>query len=234
MLIDLHTHFLPGIDDGAKDTDESLNMLKEAYRQGVRILVATPHAVIHSNNSIKKFIVNRTASYNQLLKTITPTCSDIPCILMGAEVYLDNNINQYDDIEALCIENTRAMLIELPLNKKFNPQAEEWIYELSCKKIKPVIAHIDRYPFCFEMMDALGDISAVYQINSSAFLTMGGRSLIKKLLKRNKEFIISSDMHNTHSRKCTLYKSYEKSLRIYENKTNELFMLNAKRILNLP
>ena len=179
-MIDAHAHFLPNIDDGAKSVDESLAMLREAYKQGVRLCVATPHAVIHDNDEINRFINNRKIAYQKLQSQMPSNSIDIPKILLGAEVYLDNDINRYRDIVKLCIENSNAMLIEFPLTHKFNHKAEEWIYELCCKKINPIIAHIERYAFRNEMLEALVDIPAVYQINSSAFKTIHGRVFLKK------------------------------------------------------
>ena len=231
-MIDAHAHFLPNIDDGAKSVAESLAMLREAYKQGVRLCVATPHAVIHDNDEINRFINNRKIAYQKLQSQMPSNSIDIPKILLGAEVYLDNDINQYRDIVKLCIENSNAMLIEFPLTHKFNHKAEEWIYELCCKKINPIIAHIERYAFRNEMLEALIDIPTVYQINSSVFKTIHGRAFLKKALKTNKQVIVSSDMHNMKKRKCNLQASYTKASKLFEQAEN-LFEINAKKILNI-
>ena len=232
-MIDAHAHFFPNIDDGSKSVGESLTMLRDAYKQGIRLCVATPHAVIHNNDEINSFIKNREISYQKLQSQLPATSVEIPQILLGAEVFLDNDINRYMDIMKLCIENSNAMLIEFPLTHKFNHKAEEWIYELCCKKINPIIAHIERYEFRNEMLEALADIPVVYQINSSAFKTIYGRAFLKKVLKMNKQFIVSSDMHNMKKRKCCLQEAYLKSLKLFEQ-TENLFENNARQLLNIP
>ena len=54
-MIDIHTHFLPGIDDGAKSGEMSLDMLCSAAEQGVTLCVATPHCVVHGNDDVEVF-----------------------------------------------------------------------------------------------------------------------------------------------------------------------------------
>lgn len=232
-MIDLHTHFLPKIDDGAKNVEESAAMLRSAALQGVRICVATPHAVIHKNSDIRRFLARRASAHASVESRIARAPFDFPKIIMGAEVYLDNNINQYDGIEGLCIENTRAMLIEFPVENGFDSRSEECLYELSRGGITPVIAHIDRYPFAEDLLRALNDINAVYQINASVLATFGGRRLLKRLMKYNAAYVFSSDMHNMTQRPCNMLAAYKRVLKKYGGRAEEMFFENAGAVLNV-
>lgn len=232
-MIDIHSHFLPDIDDGAKNINESIEMLTEAFAQGINVCAATPHCIIHDEKDIGIFLEKREAAYKQICDKLAKSRYKVPKLIMGAEVYLDNNINQYHEIKNLCIENTNLMLIEFPVKKGFPKYAEEWIYDLNYKGIIPIIAHIDRYPYWKEAIKVLSELNVHYQINASKFLTISGRKLIRKIMKFNNSYIVSSDMHNTHTRKCNIRPAYEKALKMYKDRANALFENNAQKILNL-
>lgn len=231
-MIDLHSHFLPGIDDGAKDVSESIAMLKEAYSQGVRISAATPHAVIHTNSAIAEFAEKRCTAHGLLLEEIARAGAEkeVPKIILGAEVYLDNDINQYEDLKLLCIGETNRILMEFPMNESYDKRAEEWIYSLICRGFQPVIAHVERYRFCMELLEALDGLDVIYQVNASIFGTMHGRRLMKKIVKSAQRCVVSSDMHNTSSRKCNMRPAYERSLKMFGEETYELFGGSAESV----
>jgi len=161
-MIDLHSHFLPGIDDGAKDRKDSLRMLAEAFRQGVMLCAGTPHAIVHTNEEINVFLYKRQQSIDVLLNGPMP--ETIPNLIYGAEIFLDNDISQYPDIKKLCIGNSNLLLVELS-TQKYNPEYAEWLYSLSLVGIVPIIAHIERYPYFEEFSAELGDINIVFQMN---------------------------------------------------------------------
>lgn len=230
-MIDIHAHYLPEIDDGAKNVAESLEMLKSSFSQGISVCVATPHSVIHCEEDIERFIKKREASYQRLIDAAAEENCKVPKLILGTELYLDHNVNQYHGIEKLCIENTNALLMEFPIGRDFSKHAEDWIYDLNCKGIVPIIAHIDRYPFWERMLKDFQGLRVNYQINASKFLTLSGRSLIRKIMKYDNKYIISSDMHNTDTRKCNMQPAYEKAVKMYKNRANELFESNAKSIL---
>ena len=73
-MIDLHSHFLPDIDDGAKSVEESITMLSNSFLQGVGVCVATPHCILHHENSIKTFLQHREKSF----KLLTVSSSALP------------------------------------------------------------------------------------------------------------------------------------------------------------
>lgn len=233
-MIDLHTHFLPGIDDGAKDVGESIGMLKAAAEQGVRICVATPHAVIHNEGDIDRFLARRESARAAVAAMAAQTLLEPVHMIMGAEVYLDNDINRYDGIGRLCIENTDAMLIEFPRDRGFDIKTEDRLYELSRGGITPVIAHIDRYPFAYDALSALRGIDAVYQVNASALATLGGRRLVRRLEQMNAEIVFASDMHNTSDRACNMLAAYKRASKRYgHERATAMFSGNAAALLSI-
>ncbi len=226
-MIDLHTHFLPGIDDGAKNIDMSMKMLTDSFEQGVRICVSTSHCRLHHCDSIDHFIRRRSESMEEVKLKLS---EKQPEILLGAEVYLDHDISKYPGIERLCIGESRYMLTEFP-HMRQDERTSEWIYELTLAGIKPIIAHIDRYPAWDKLMSEMPDTDVFWQVNAEAFFSFRGRGIIEKLMKSKVDFIVSSDMHNMSLRACNMEKAYKKAHQKYGDKADKLFYSNAAKIL---
>lgn len=204
-MIDIHTHILPNIDDGAKSVNESIEMLVDSYKQGVTHCVLTPHCVIHSENAIEDFLIRRERSY-QILRERICTYENIPKIFCGAEVYCDHDISKYEDIFKLCIGKTNYMLIEFPITKR-KKIFTDWVYSLRMKDIKVIIAHIERYPNYNDIITDLEGLDIIYQINASNIINLGKRKIVKQIIKQNESFIVASDMHNMTSRRCKMQKA---------------------------
>ncbi len=229
-MIDLHAHCLPGIDDGAKTADISVAMLKDSLAQGVTCCVATPHCRLHNKDAVEVFLKKRDEAAEILASHAS---GDLPELFFGAEVFLDNDISVYDDLSKLCLGQSRYLLMELPVSKPKLPYGE-WLYNLSLKKIIPVIAHIERYNFFEPLMDELEAFRPVYQINADMFLSFFGRRFIKKMLKRDGRFVIASDMHSNVHRKNHMKEAMNKARRIMEPyRAEELFHKTAADILGL-
>ena len=77
-MIDIHSHILPGIDDGAKTPEVSLKMLTDSFKQGVRVCAATPHAVLHNSDSVEEFLKKRQRSAELLDSFLTGAKNEIP------------------------------------------------------------------------------------------------------------------------------------------------------------
>ena len=228
-MLDIHTHFLPQMDDGAKNTEESKRMLKDSFFQGVDLCVATPHCVIHSGEDIIAFTDKRGRRYRELEEEIEEDKSQYPKLKLGAEVYLDNDISKYEDLKSLCIGDSQYMLLEIPHHIKIT-SVSEWVYNLTLKGIKPIIAHIDRYDNWREIISEADSEKIVFQVNASRFLSFRGRRFISKLCKYKASFIVSSDMHNMTSRRCNMRKAYEKAAKRYGSSADNMFGNEAKKI----
>ena len=227
-MIDLHTHALPQIDDGAKTVQESIEMLSDSFLQGVRICALTPHCVVRANEDIDNFIEKRQNSYTQLKTALNST--EVPKLFLGAEVYVDHDISTYDDIEELCIGDSKKMLIELPIDKRYKWLAD-CIFSLNLKGITVVLAHIDRYMAREDIIRDLIGLDVIYQINATRFLSFSGRRIIKKLLLNDAKFIISSDMHNMAKRRCYMKAAYEKAMKMFPGQADLMFNNNIETII---
>ena len=116
-MIDLHSHILPGIDDGAQDVRVSLDMLAESFSQGVKTVVATPHCILRNEQDIDIFLKNRNASYDFLSRAMKEDGREFPELRLGCELRVPEEFDAMDRLLELCIEDTNYLICEMPYTK---------------------------------------------------------------------------------------------------------------------
>ena len=197
-MVDYHSHILPGMDDGSKSIEESLALLSESVRQGIRVQCLTSHYYA-DRESPKRFLERRSRAYAELKQAMKDL--DIQTML-GAEVQYFEGICNIDEIEALKLEGTEILLIEMPFSKWTARMARD-IWELNSRPgIQVMLAHIERYMkwndlSVFEQMHKNG---IILQSNASFFNSWRTRRKALKLFDRGYIDIVASDCHNTTSR----------------------------------
>ncbi|HHT25392.1 MAG TPA: hypothetical protein GXZ76_07790 [Clostridiaceae bacterium] len=144
QFIDSHTHILPAMDDGAKNVEESEQMICSLKEQGIEEIFLTPHYYSHKE-SIDKFLKRRNKSFQDLKPILDHY--DMKYHL-GAEVYAIPAIFNYANLSDLCIEETNLILLEMS-SPKSDPEHElNLIREIYARhSVEIILAHIDRYPF---------------------------------------------------------------------------------------
>lgn len=231
-MIDIHSHFLPRIDDGPRYVDESVAMLEDAYLQGVTICAGTSHISLHGEDDIEAFLKRRGESI-QLLEGALANNNVVPKLLYGAEVFLDNDISKFDGVEDLCISGTNFLLVELS-TVKYNPNYAEWLYLLNLKGIVPILAHIERYSYIKELLGELEAVNVVYQMNARPLLKNKWFKFLLDLYYDEKTVIVSSDMHNMGMRKSCIKKVYDKvSNHFSQRVADDVFEKTAAALLKL-
>ena len=231
MITDFHAHILPNIDDGAKNVDVALSILKKEKNDGVDIVVATPHFYRHKED-ISSFLSRREASYNQLIQQTDKL--SLPEIVLGAEVYFSPSLIEDKDFEKLCIENTKYILLEMPY-QQFSKRLLDSLRDfVSSTKVIPIMAHIERYLNftdilnIFEMMsmDVLG------QVNCSSLAKFGSRKRALKFFENEMVHVIGTDAHNTDLRSPLFGEAREILCKKQHSKHFDKLMRNAEMILN--
>ena len=144
-MIDMHSHIIYGVDDGSKNKEMTLEMLKLSIECGVKKIVATPHYMKGRFNVEYGEIKDK---INELRQMVSEEKLDIE-IYCGQEVYYRENILEYYEEGAIgTINDSRYMLIELPMREFDVNNVIDNLYELTLKGIVPIIAHPERYiPF---------------------------------------------------------------------------------------
>ena len=230
-MLDLHSHVLPGVDDGARDVEISLTMLRIAKSQGVDTVAATPHCVTDNNDGVVHFVERRKKAFEKLCARIEQEGKEnFPNIVLGAEVYLGCDVSEFENLSDICYQNTNYILLEMA-NGYAPEDLAEWVYNVKIKGYRPVIAHIDRYVKYKEIMEELSSLDVVYQVNASQFYTMSGRRLLKHIFKRHNKFFVSSDMHNLTSRCCNFEGAYKIASKKFSSVCDTLFTKGAECIL---
>lgn len=204
-MTDLHTHILPGLDDGAKTVEESLQMLRTERRQGVDTVVLTPHFYRDRENP-KRFLQRRREAIialgSRVLELSEEERHSLPNMFLGAEVAWWPTLAEWDELPELCLGGTKYLLLELP----FTPWSEKMVDQLhefyGRTGITPIIAHLERYlklqrP---ERIEEIFSLRFPVQISADALLHPLARGRALKLLRQGKAHIVASDCHNCESR----------------------------------
>lgn len=199
-MTDLHTHILPGMDDGAKNVEESLALLALQREQGVDTVVLTPH--FYRNRENPAHFLARRKKAAETLREALSSRGELTRVKLGAEVAWWPGIADCDELGELCIEGTETLLVELP----FSPWSERTIssiYDLMGRTgVTPVIAHLERYLKIqsADLVRAVLDLGVPVQVSGDVLLEFFKRGPALKLLKNNDAQLIASDCHNTSSR----------------------------------
>ena len=197
-MIDFHSHILPGIDDGSRSLQESLELIKMLKAQNVDLICATPHYSIR-DKSPDAFLEDRKRSYESLLEVLP---GDAPKICVGAEVFYSPGISHMKELPKLCFEGTRLLLLEMPTDEWTGSVYTE-LRELSCSSnIIIMMAHIERYlPMQkAKLIEDLLNYDILFQCNASFFNDKHTRKKALKMLKNGQISAIGSDCHNVVSR----------------------------------
>lgn len=201
--IDIHSHLLFDIDDGSKTIEESIKILKQYEEMNFKDIVLTPHYIensiyIHNNKlKIKKI--------EKLKEEIIKNNININ-IHTGNEVYITNNILKLlKKKEISCLNDSKYILIELPMNNEIN-NLDTIIFELLSNDIIPIIAHPERYTYIqknIKIAEYLVNKGALLQINYGSIIGIYGNSAkktVKKLLKNDLVTLIGTDIHHSNSK----------------------------------
>lgn len=197
---DLHSHILPGMDDGCQTVDESVQVLRSCYEQGIRKICATPH--YYPVESVDEFLARRDASAQELHKALEKETMPVPKICLGAEVAYRPGICYQEDLDKLCIGNSQYLLLEMP----FHQWGEEVIRTVrgisNVRGITPILAHIERYlPMQErEVLERLLDQEILVQMNAARLLHFATRGQARRLLINGTVQLLGSDCHNNTSR----------------------------------
>lgn len=197
-MTDLHTHILPGMDDGAKSVKEALALLAEQANQGVDTVALTPHFYKRRESAVE-FLARREAAWQQLLEATKGT--ECPNLLLGAEVAWTSDMAQWPELEALCYQGTKILLVELPMMPWTDSVFRE-LYNLEGRRgVTPMIAHLDRYFHLQKKRDIEKLLEMGYPVQVSAE-TLSRFYLRKQALELLKKYdgVLISDCHNLTDR----------------------------------
>lgn len=225
--VDMHSHILPGIDDGSPNLATSVQLVKGLEELGFEKLIATPH--------IFKELYPNTPSTIALAKDTLLAAMNQQGISLklgaGAEYMLDQDFMIQED---LCLLNDEHILIEMSYLSE-NPHIGQYIFDLQIRGFKPVLAHPERYIYYFRDLSALKsfrDKGCLLQLNLLSVFGYYGKEVKQAselLLKEKLYDLAGTDLH--HHKHLDYLSGAIKSGRMYEIlgsypfKNKELFSL---------
>lgn len=234
-MIDLHSHIIPGIDDGARSVEDTYNMIIEAKEAGFTDIVATSHFFPnYFEPTTQELILWK----NKLQELLNYKKIDIR-LHSGMEVYICNGIEDFiSNQQLLALGDSRYMLMEMPMNTPIN-FLDHIVYFLKSMNIRLIIAHPERYSYVqnnFEIINDYLDNDILLQCNYASILGFygkGAEQTMKKMLKQHKVHFLGSDCHRPNSVYALIPEAVDKIKRLIgEDEFYDISTKNPKKVLN--
>lgn len=223
-MIDIHTHLLPGVDDGSPSVEASVPVLERFRQDGVTVLVCTPH--LKATDAQRAPIERHRAILASLVEQAPP----VPELVLGWEIMLDA---PGADLRAphLHLGDSGAALVEFP-RMHVPPGATAEILRIRMSGVTPVIAHPERYHLCTpEMVQQWRSVGAVIQMDAvMVFGNAPTSRLARKLLEEGLIDCIASDTHGD-TRSLAMARDWLEAIDAHEQ-AELLCTINARRLLN--
>lgn len=200
-MIDIHSHILPEVDDGAKSLEESLEMCRLSAEDGIKVIVATPHAhdSVHTTHD-PGFLQLKVDELNRHLR-------GSPKVVLGCELRFTHDLvrNILTSKTAPTIAGGPYALVEFP-HAMVPPGSHRLLFELMNNQITPIIAHPERNQMMMnepEVFYHMVEMGALGQVDSGSFTGQFGkrvRDAAQLMLENGLLHFIASDCHNTRNR----------------------------------
>jgi len=224
MIVDFHSHILPGIDDGSGSMEESVEMLRAMKQQGISGVVATPHFYA-SHDYPEKFLKRRQEAFERLRDAICD--EELPQVYTGAEVAYFHGMSRSDALEDLVIAGTRAVMVEMPVGTWTQSMYDELERIHTVRGLVPVVAHVDRYLSPLRSLgiaDNQARLPVLVQANANFFLRKNTARKALGMLRKEQIHLLGSDCHNMSQRPPNLGAAVE----IIKNNLNEEALLKIQ------
>lgn len=232
--IDIHAHILPGVDDGSGSMEETIKMLRIAFDQGIRTIIATPHYIAGGKNaSVEQLNIVR-AQVQEEAEKIDKEFK----ILLGNELYYSEAImDELKSQKALTLAGSNYVLVEFSVRDSYE-RIYKGLKELIYSGYAPVLAHVERYHCLYKKADLISELISLgcyIQMNSESLV--GGifnteANLNRKLLNNGLIHLVGSDCHSSEIRKPKM----KDTIKVLRKKCDEglihkIFLENPENIL---
>ena len=233
-MYDLHTHILPGVDDGAKTLEDAVEMARVAVEHGTKAIVATPHRRDITENFSISYVQELLAGLSGELEMRGVELQ----LLMGMENHLDLDLPEdCSKGQALPINGSRYALVELPFFGRHN-YVEEVLFQLQVQGVTPVLAHperIEAFQLDPELLVGFVERGMLSQITAGSIVGhFGGKvkRFTHTLLKRGLVHVIASDTHFPQgARSPALSPGVEAAARIVGNQEAWAMVVDTPRAI---
>lgn len=209
-MIDLHSHILPGVDDGAADLATALAMARMAVDDGIEVMACTPHFLPGHYDNTAEDIRLQVAALNQRLIE-----EDINlALVVGADAHIcPNFLDCLQSDQILRLHDSRYVLFE-PSHVVFPPQLEEQLSQIMEAGYVPILTHPERLKWIesnYDVFERLVKADVWMQITAGSLTGKFGKRphyWAQKMLAEGLVHILASDAHNTKSRPPVLSEAF--------------------------
>lgn len=196
--VDMHSHLLPGLDDGLVNIEDSIAIIKELQLLGYTKLICTPHILMDYYKNSPENILPKLAELQKALKENNILIK----LEAAAEYMIDFDFEEmFHAGKQLLTFGKNYILVEMSYVAP-SPNFEKMIFELRIKGFSPILAHPERYNFYhqkFEYYQRLKNIGCLFQVNLLSLAGYYGKPVEKaalKLIKENMIDFIGTDLHH--------------------------------------
>lgn len=235
VMVDLHCHLLPGIDDGSKNMTISLRLAREATKNGVTHALLIPHHMNGRYVNHKQDVIRRTQEFKEQLVANGISLTVFP----GQEVRINGQLLaalDQDDILFADIDN-RYLMLEFP-DDDVPHYTNQMIFDLQQRGITPVIVHPERNTKIMtqpELLYKLLEKGCLSQITVSSYVGTFGKKVenfSRQLIESGQGYVFASDAHALPGRKYEMRQAFEKLNQEFGSELTKQYQNNARSIIN--
>ncbi|MTT32154.1 tyrosine protein phosphatase [Terrilactibacillus sp. BCM23-1] len=234
-MIDIHCHLIPGVDDGPENEEMVLSMGREAMKEGITHIVATPHHRNRAWDNPKASVVKNVELINELFAIENINVIVLP----GQEPRIFGEMALPESEEELVTVNETGsyILVEFP-TQNVPRYAEQLFFDLQVKGITPIIVHPERNQEIFDHPEVLYNLvknGALSQITAASLIGKNGKKVKKltmQMVEHGLTHVLASDSHNTTKRPFYMREAYLELEKSFGGETVYLFQENAELIVD--
>lgn len=235
VMVDLHCHLLPGIDDGSKSMEVSLRLAREATENGVTHALLTPHHMNGHYVNHKQDVIWKTAEFQEQIKK-----HGIPLtVFPGQEVRINGNLLAALDKDDILFADTsnKYLMLEFP-DDDVPYYTNQMIFDLQQRGIVPVIVHPERNTKIMANPDLIYKLlkkGCLSQITASSYVGTFGKKVenfSRQLIEAGQCYVFASDAHDLPKRKYEMQQAFEKLQQEFGIDLAEQYQQNARLIIN--
>jgi tyrosine-protein phosphatase YwqE len=194
--VDVHSHFIPGIDDGAQNLSQSIELLAAMRELGYRKVITTPHSMADGYRNTPEIILG---GLEKLKHEVVRVGLDIE-VEAAAEYYLDHELDPKVEGRQVLTFGKDHLLFELPFISE-PPMLRQVVFQMQTQGYRPVLAHPERYAFWyndFSRYTELKDRGVLFQLNTIALMGAYGpkaKEIAERLIDAGAYEFLGSDCH---------------------------------------
>lgn len=233
-MIDIHSHILPGIDDGADTITDSLQMAQAAVKQGIHTIIATPHHQNGHYNNERADILGYVQALNTRLQE-----EEIPLmVLPGQETRINGDmLDELENEVLLPLNETKYIFVEFPFGS-VPRYASQMLFDIQVAGYVPIIVHPERNKAIAEHPSLLYDFvrtGALSQVTAASLTGQYGKPLQKishQLIDANLVHFLASDAHNMTTRGFVMKEAFQELRDRHGDELFYMFMENGNLLIN--